>query len=147
MSRALAEIELMIQDGTYGATGADVVEVRKLEMPPGVEDRFLDGPACRRIGIVDFDPATGAPLPAPARFTPFRPEVPLRGRYQTKGLERTSPAFIAVNAFGTVFDTIRMFEEPGGLGRPVVWPFEGEQLLVVPRAGKWANAVYERDTR
>ena len=89
---------------------------------------------------------TGAPLPAPAKFIPGRVQ-PTHGRYDTDTDHRDSPEFLAVNAFGTVFETIRMFEEPGALGRRVKWAFDGEQLLVVPRAGEWANAFYDRATR
>ena len=40
-----------------------------------------------------------------------------------------------------------MFEGPDALGGQVEWAFGSEQLLVVPRAGDWANAFYERGTR
>jgi hypothetical protein len=147
MGYALAQIDLMIQDEKFGKTGERLVEGKHLQLDDDEYDRFLDGPTCRRIAIVDFDPATGAPLAAPASFTPFKASTPTRGRFQTEGLTRDSPEFLAVNAFGTVFETVRMFEEGGALGRRVAWAFDGEQLLVVPRAGEWANAFYERSTR
>jgi hypothetical protein len=147
MGNALAEMQLMIQDEKFGTTGTKLVETKRLPLDDDAVDRFLDGPTCRRIAIVDFDPATGAPLPAPATFTPFKPSTPTRGRFDTADVARDSPQFLAVNAFGTVFETVRMFEEPGALGRQVTWSFGGEQLLVVPRAGEWANAFYERATR
>ena len=71
---------------------------------------------------------------------------PRSGRYVADG-DATSAASIAINAFGTVFQTVRMFEGPDALGRQVDWAFGSEQLLVVPRAGEWANAFYERATR
>ena len=40
-----------------------------------------------------------------------------------------------------------IFEAPDVLGRPLHWAFDGEQLLVVPRAGKMPNAFYHRDSR
>jgi hypothetical protein len=40
-----------------------------------------------------------------------------------------------------------MFEEDDTLGRPLHWGFNGPQLLVVPVAGEWANAFYEREAR
>lgn len=147
MGEAIAELTLMIQDALLDPTGGDVVEKKRLRIDDDTFDRFLDGPACRRVAVVDFDPATGGPLPSSAEFTAFKPERPTRGRYDTADLPRDSAAFLAVNTFGTVFETIRMFEERAALGRRVEWAFDGEQLLVVPRAGRWANAFYERATR
>jgi hypothetical protein len=37
-----------------------------------------------------------------------------------------------------------LFERPSLLGRKLTWAFDGPQLLVVPRAGRWRNAFYER---
>ena len=143
---AMAEVELLIQDGTVDVGRDHGRETRRLTIPADRQDRFLDGPACRRIAVVDFDPRTGAPLPPPARFVPGRTGTAIRGRFVYDG-EPTSRSTIAVNAFGTVFQTIRMFEGPDALGRTVTWAFDGEQLLVVPRAGEWANAFYDRATR
>jgi len=145
-----AEVSLLIQDASVhvdpDASDRAGRETKRLEIPPDREDRFLDGPACRRVAVVDFDPATGAPLPPPARFVARDATRPLRGRYEDDG-DPTSAATIAVNAFGTVFQTIKMVEGDDALGRQVTWAFEGEQLLVVPRAGEWANAFYDRETR
>ena len=38
-----------------------------------------------------------------------------------------------------------MFEEGDTLGRRLNWGFNGPQLLIVPVAGEWANAFYERE--
>ena len=37
-----------------------------------------------------------------------------------------------------------MFESPDTLGRKIAWAFKAPQLLVVPMAGQWENAFYER---
>jgi hypothetical protein len=146
MDEALAVVELLIQDGaTEIELGHGGRETKQLRLPADRNDRFLDGPACRRIAVVDFDPATGAPLPPPARFVPSASSR-VRGSYRSDA-DPTSPAMLAINAFGTVFQTIRMFEHRSALGRPVRWAFGSEQLLVVPRAGEWANAFYDRATR
>ncbi|CAN5689571.1 hypothetical protein BH10ACT10_BH10ACT10_23720 [soil metagenome] len=146
MPESVAEVQLLIQDGTVLIGDRGGRENKLLVLPADHNDRFLDGPACRRVAVVDFDPGTGAALPPPAAFTPYLRGPTTRGRFRFDG-EATSAATIAVNAFGTVFSTIRMFEGPDALGRPVTWAFPGEQLLVVPRAGEWANAFYDRDTR
>jgi hypothetical protein len=145
-SAATAEVELLIQDGTVDLGREHGRETKRLTLDGDRRDRFLDGPACRRIAVVDFDPATGAPLPPPATFVPGRTTAATRGRFVYDG-RPTSRATVAVNAFGTVFQTVRMFEGPDALGRVVTWAFPGEQLLVVPRAGEWANAFYDRATR
>jgi hypothetical protein len=151
MADIVAKVELLIQDGSVslaetGIPGGDAGKERKeLILSGDVNDRFLDGPACRRIAVVDFDPASGDPLPPPAAFTPLDSN-PRSGKYVADD-DPTSAATIAVNTFGTVFLTVRMFEGPEGLGRQVRWAFGGEQLLVVPRAGEWANAFYDRGTR
>ncbi|MGC8827439.1 MAG: hypothetical protein ACP5TV_10590 [Anaerolineae bacterium] len=109
------------------------------------EPFFLDGPVTMRLAVVDFDPESGARIPG-ARFVP-----PADGR--TVGYyalanpyDIYAPDFIQVNAFSTVLKTLYMFEEADTLGRPVTWAFGAPQLLIVPRAGEWVNAFYERDS-
>ena len=145
--KPLAKVTLMIQDQTLGPLGIDLTEEIDLVLPDHPHDKFLDGPTCRRVATIDFDPATGDPLPPPSPFEPFDASEPTVGRYRTEGLPVDAPESLAVNGFGTVLETIAMFEEPEALGRRVEWAFDGEQLLVVPRAGEWANAFYERATR
>ncbi|GAA1949742.1 hypothetical protein [Agromyces allii] len=146
----IATVPLVIQDdsvdlGRVDGAEAPTHENRELPLPDDANDRFLDGPACRRLAVVDFDPETGMPLPPPARFEPAR-DGALDGTYDT-GPDPESPAALAVNAFGIAFRTIRMFEGADALGRRVTWAFGGEQLLIVPRAGERANAAYDRRTR
>ncbi len=113
------------------------------------EPFFLDGPVSPRVAVVDFDPETGVLRPG-VRFRP--PDKPggtgayeLETPVQQGGLQ-VSPDAASVSVFGTVYKTIEMFEEPDALGRRVTWAFGAPQLLVVPRAGEWANAFYERDS-
>lgn len=140
---AEAEVELLTQDASVSAAKG-----MALREPCTLRDDsyFLDGPVCRRVAVVDFDPIDGRPGPAPAPFLPDA-VTPVNGTYSIAGLGEDDPATLAVNAFGTVMDTVAMVEEPNGLGRRIAWGFAGPQLLVVPRAGEWANAFYERATR
>ncbi len=107
---------------------------------------FLDGPVSRRVAIVDFDPATGALAPG-AKLKPST------GKIREYDIDVGNPAALdapevrAVLVFGTINKTIQIFEDPHVLGRDVTWAFNGPQLLVVPRAGDWRNAFYERDSR
>jgi hypothetical protein len=107
------------------------------------EDVFLDGPVCRRVAVVDFDPASGALVPG-ARLSDdggvAKYDLP-------PGSPLDHPAFIQASVCGGIFRTLDIFEEADSLGRRVKWAFPGEQLLVVPRAGEWGNAFYERASR
>ncbi|GAB4533780.1 MAG: hypothetical protein Kow0063_16220 [Anaerolineae bacterium] len=135
-------VPMMIQDPLFGryenlksTEGFDIAQ----------EDFFLDGPVTRRVAVLDFDPQTGVLLPG----VPFRPAPPGRklGRYQIADEDNLhAPDFIAVSAFATVLKTMYMYEEADTLGRRLAWAFKGPQLLVLPRAGQWANAYYERDS-
>lgn len=116
----------------------------------GVECRdagpFLDGPVHRRLAVVDLDPQIGA-LRSGARL-----ELPKPGRTTARyaiadPMDPESPGFRPVSVFSTVWQAMRMFEEPDVLGRKLAWAFEGEQLLVVPEAGTMANAFYHRGSR
>ena len=113
------------------------------------EPGFFDGPVGARVAVLDFSPESGALGPGVASIPP--PKEPQPFRYSaTTAPDRDAlqaPAFICESVFGTVHETIRMFEEPDILGRRVAWAFPGPQLLVVPRAGEWENAFYERDSR
>jgi len=122
------------------------VDIATTEDYPFEEDFFLDGPVSARVAVVDFDPVSGLLSPG-VRFE--APKAGAKaGRYaladpQSLGSQDTT----AVSVFGTVFKTIHMFEEDDVLGRKITWAFDGGQLLVVPRAGEWANAFYQRESR
>jgi hypothetical protein len=109
------------------------------------DERYLDGPVCERVAVLDFDPESGLLSPGAV----FRPAP--TGDSGTYHLERPrdlkDPQVTQVSVFGTVLQTIAMFEEPDVLGRRLTWAFGGPQLLIVPRAGEWANAFYERESR
>jgi len=100
----------------------------------------------KRVAILDLNPEEGGALSPGVRFRPPKGGQKL-WRYDIADEDDIyAPDFIAVSVFGTVLRTMYMFEEEDTLGRSLVWAFDGPQLLVVPRAGKWANAFYERDS-
>jgi hypothetical protein len=112
-------------------------------------DVFLDGPVSPRVAVVDFEPDSGA-LSPPARFVAPKARA-RRGSYDVPhpvslGDPDVDPVAVAVSVFGAVHKTIGMFEEPDALGRSVDWAFDAPQLMVVPRAGRMANAYYERES-
>lgn len=133
-------VPVMIQDPVISAAKG-MAETENVD----IEDEFfLDGPVSRRLAIVDFDPATGQ-LNDGAKFVPPAKDRVL-GSYDVAA-NRSDLRFIQVSVYATIMKTIAMYEQPDVLGRPVRWGFPGPQLLVVPRAGEWANAFYERSSR
>jgi hypothetical protein len=104
--------------------------------------------------VLDFDDQTGELRPG-AKFIPAPPkkalgrfDVPRDPKYPNKKIYLTyTDAFIQTSVFGTVLRTIKLFEHDNALGRAVRWAFDGPQLLVIPRAGEWANAFYQRESR
>lgn len=133
------KVPVLIQDQLVAdRKGFDPTESVEIE-----EAFFLDGPVSERVAIVDFD-AEGAVRPGSV-FTP--PSNGSDGSYDGAKAGFPSDAALQVSVFGTVHRTLALFEEPDALGRKVRWAFDGPQLLVVPRAGDWENAYYERDSR
>ena len=119
-----------------------VVEYKDLELvrefDVGDEAFLLDGPVSKRLAVLDFDAASGA----------LRPGVRFDGRYEIASRQSIdADDFIQASTFGGVLRTVYLFEQPDTLGRAVRWAFDGPQLLVVPRAGEWGNAFYERESR
>ena len=106
------------------------------------EDHYLDGPVTPRVAVVDLDPNTEE-LVRGAVFIPPEGRRTL-GSYKVDRSRIYSRHFIQVSVFATVLRTMYMYEEQDTLGRRVAWGFDAPQLLVVPRAGWWANAYYER---
>jgi hypothetical protein len=112
---------------------------------PAGDEVFLDGPVSRRVAVVDFEPGTGE-LSPPVRFQPPTNRRKI-GRYAVADPDNVHALdMLKVSVFGTVLKTMAMFEEPDNLGRKLTWAFDAPQLLVVPRAGRWPNAYYERDS-
>lgn len=130
----------MIQDPAISAAkGMAETEIAEIE-----DEFFLDGPVSRRLAILDFDPSSGG-LHQGARFVPPAPNRVIGG-YDVDS-DSNNPLFLQVSVYATIMKTIGTYEQPDVLGRPVRWGFPGPQLLVVPRAGEWANAFYERSSR
>jgi hypothetical protein len=100
---------------------------------------FLDGPVSAQVAIVDRDLETGQ-MAKPVTW------LPRRRTYDVPD-DPTSPASMAVSVFGTVLETLGVFQRADVLGHRVRWQFDSPQLLIVPRAGVWANAFYDRSSR
>ena len=138
------EVPMMVDDARFAPLGRpEATEKVRIEEEGGF---FLDGPVTRQVAVLDFDETSGVRLPG-ARFIPPAPGRVLGGYDVPETPDVTSRAFNQVSVFATVMKTIQMYEEPDTLGRAVGWAFGGPQLLVVPRAGEWANAFYQRASR
>jgi hypothetical protein len=134
---------LLVQDRpVVEAKGLPATEEFTIEL----DEVFLDGPVTRRLAVLDVDADTNALLPG-ARFLPPTADEDT-GRYELgeNGGNYEERHFNQVSVFATVLRTMDMFEEKEVLGRALRWAFDGPQLLIVPRAGAWANAFYERES-
>lgn len=137
-------LPVMIQDpvGTMQKGMPDLIEHYTFSNEPF----FLPGPVTERVAILDFDENSGK-LRVPVRFVPpdgnkagtYEVTVPLIG-------DTPTPEFIAVNVLATILRTLEIVEDEAILGRKLAWAFDAPQLLVIPRAGEWPNAFYQRGT-
>jgi hypothetical protein len=135
-------VPMMVQDPKIAPHGEERI-VEGFDVTH--EDFFLDGPVTQRVALLDFEPATGALLPG----VPFHAPPPGRvmGSYAIADENDVYASdFMRVSVFACVLKTMYMFEEDDALGRRLSWAFDAPQLLVVPRAGRWENAFYERDS-
>jgi hypothetical protein len=133
---------LMIQDPDLGGIAID----RSVEEWLGIdEDHYLDGPVTPRVAVIDLDPDTEE-LRRGAVYEPPSGNRTL-GRYDVATDDIYDTRFIGVSVFATVLRTMYMYEESDTLGRKISWAFGGPRLLVIPRAGWWPNAFYERRSR
>lgn len=125
------------------------------------EPYFLDGPVTERVAILDFDEKTGELLSAtpffllsPTKASGSRGEyriaekIKLFDRVDGKKVYRIDTRdFNRVSLLATILKTMALFEDDLVLGRKLHWAFDNPQLLVIPRAGLWANAFYQRETQ
>jgi hypothetical protein len=168
MKKQAVLLVILIQDPTV----AGETEVTRILHHLIVKDPagFTEGPACRRVAVVDLDFHTGK-LRAPTGFSPrptYHPDftaydvvLPMkqgtlklewmdgfrRGGYVTElGSIAPDDHFMKESLFGSVLRTIVIVQGAAILGREIEWAFPGKQLLVVPRAAEMDNAFYHRDS-
>ena len=142
-------LPLMVLDQFETAqTGQDPIERFEWNSDTYVDEVFLDGPITSRVAILDFDEKTGAlrkPVKLGGTDKVARYNVP-DGGGKTKANNPNDRGFQAVSVLGGVLHALHLFESNDVLGRAVEWAFDSKQLLVIPRAGHWRNAYYERAT-
>lgn len=134
-----ARVPLMIQDPSLQRYALKrIIEYFDID-----QEFLLDGPVTKQVAVLDFHQKTGVLLRGNSYLVP--PPSQVLGHYEIANIKRYhSPDFIRVNVFATVLRTLALFEKENTMGRPLTWAFDGPQLLIVPRAGEWANAFYER---
>jgi hypothetical protein len=137
-------LPLMVQDPVAivqkGMT--DPVEHEVFENEPF----FLDGPITERVAILDLDTKTGELLPG-AKFILPQGDKPGEYAVELPGIgSEVSREFIQISVLAIILKTMQIAENEAVLGRKLFWAFDAPQLLVIPQAGDWANAFYERDT-
>lgn len=112
------------------------------------ESYFLDGPVSERVAVLDFDEESGELRPG----VRFAPQGRVLAHYEvtrlpgSKAYDIRARDFQMVSVLGSILKTMYIFEREEVLGRRLVWAFDAPQLLVIPRAGQWENAFYERET-
>lgn len=134
-------LKMMIQDPRFAPLNIK----RRIEGYDVTTEEFADGPATKRVAVVDLDANTGKQL-ASARFIPPKPGNKL-GKFdlpKDDDIDIESRTFNQVSVMATVLKTIAMYEDADVLGRVVTWNFSQPQLLVVPRMGLEENAYYSR---
>ncbi|MFG1420299.1 gluzincin family metallopeptidase [Roseixanthobacter liquoris] len=105
-----------------------------------------DGPTSARFAVVDFDATTGT-LSPPARwdaangvFRGVSDEILDQHATDTTQYRQMS-------TWAVVQNTLDHFENAFGLGRRILWGFQGNRLIVVPNAGYGQNAYYDRQSK
>ncbi|HXE74624.1 MAG TPA: serine protease [Candidatus Xenobia bacterium] len=109
--------------------------IQEIELHPGAV--VFDGPVSPRFAVVDYDASNNKLFP-PARF---------QRRQRQFEARPNSPQFRQVNAWAVAQLTLEMYEDPKVLGRRIPWAFPGNRLFILPHAGYWENALYDRKTR
>jgi hypothetical protein len=127
-----AKFRVIVQDPLVGKQYKLLYE----NVESAEEPFFLNGPVAKRVAIIDRDLETGLLRP-PVRWLPKSCTYSVSNNI-------SSPDGIAVSIFGLVLETLEMFERPGVLGQKIRWAFDSPQLLIVPNAGIWKNAFYDR---
>jgi hypothetical protein len=110
------------------------------------EPGLADGPTSARFAVVDYNADTGTVTP-PAKWQPKQnvfvgPDGQTLDRDAKDRLE-----FHQVHVWAIVQNALDFFESGFGLGRKILWGFDGSRLIVVPHAGYGQNAYYDRKSK
>lgn len=107
------------------------------------EPGLADGPTSARFAVVDYDASLDS-LQPPAKWDG---KLCAYVAPDGKELAKSSGHFRQVSAWAVLQATLDHFESGAGLGRRILWGFEGSRLIVVPHAGYGENAYYDRKSK
>jgi hypothetical protein len=111
----------------------------------GWEPGLADGPTSARFAVVDYDADTDELTP-PAEWDEKLQKFVI-GNQVVEQSTAHLPQFLQVSVWATLQRALAFFEDGSALGRRIPWAFEGNRLIVVPRAGYGENAFYDRDSK
>ena len=98
------------------------------------------GPTSSRVAVVDYNGDLDTVFAA-ARLHSDKNRFKIRG-----GKLENDFHFHQVNVWATIHHTLSLLEAEDVLGRRIPWAFPGGRLKVLPHAGYWENAYYDRGT-
>jgi len=110
------------------------------------EPSISAGPTSARFAVVDYD-STANTLAAPARWDDRRSRFLDPANRTVDRTLKNTPQFRQVSTWAIVQRTLDYFESGQGLGRRILWGFDGNRLIVVPAAGYAQNAYYDRSSK
>ncbi len=109
------------------------------------EPGLADGPTSARFAVVDYNADTDELTP-PAEWDEELQTFVIGGQVVDQKTAHL-PQFHQVSVWATLQRALAFFEEGSALGRHIPWAFEGNRLIVVPRAGYGENAFYDRGSK
>lgn len=115
------------------------------------EPGLAHGPTSARFAVVDYNGDTGKLIP-PAKWDAAQnaftgtDDKPLKDIKDIKAV-KDNLQFHQVHAWAIVQNALDFYESGFGLGRKILWAFEGNRLIVLPHAGYGENAYYDRQSK
>ncbi len=110
------------------------------------EPGLADGPTSARFAVVDYNSDTGT-LAAPAKWNAEKNAFVGADNEPLGPKSKDALQFHQVHVWAVVQNALDYFESGFGLGRKILWGFEGSRLIVVPHAGYGKNAYYDRRSK
>ena len=141
--------DVYYQDPAVAAKNPDLGIDKEFYVP--WEPGLADGPTSARFAVVDYNADAGTLTP-PAKWdsrqnafadTDGKPLKDIDGIKAVKD----NLQFHQVHVWAIVQNALDFYESGFGLGRKILWGFEGSRLIVLPHAGYGENAYYDRQSK